>query len=795
MPFDPDQPSHRALRAIVAERTRPLLAWTGAGISAPAGLPSWFALRDRLVEVLEHKALTLDTRDRARFQNAAHLARQETNLWLAFGILQKNLGATTFRGEIRDALKHATDTPIPAAYERLARMRIRGILNLNLDRLAARALVAHDLPASIVEKSGREIGRLTQIITDPPRFVGNMHGSVEAIDTWVFTARELKALQEHKPYSTLVSTLLSMHTVIFLGISTDDLATGGFLERLADLKIETPPHFWLTERNDADTDIWAEAAGIRVIRYEPSTPEHPEVVEFLDDLISATPSEPTKAPPVTLGRADPRVEPIPPPEDLVSLDAEQLRKVLNAHASNLLANDAHDTRQRYETFSRDYDQAIYRAWYTSSLPGGNELLGYKLNREVARGAFGRVYQATSPRGTRVAVKVLLEDIRRDTDLLLSFRRGVRSMRILAKHGVEGMVEYVEASEIPAFVVMDWIDGPNLAEAKASRYIEDWSTILRISNELTAVIRRAHELPERVLHRDIRPSNVMLKDYFTAPDNAPVVVLDFDLSWHRDSYEVSVIHSTMAGYLAPEQIRKTQGTSTRSATVDSFGLGMTFLFMCTGIDPLPDEHRHTSWHERVKHACESLPTSAWKSTPERFARLILQATQDKQSARWDLAEIGAELERLAHANAHPSGVISPDLLAEEVAVHTDLMTGYSWDLDTLEAKRHMPTGLECRVGADPQDSRIELSLSWAATGSEDRTGLEKYVTQGTRVASDRLRSSGWERVRNTSSTSSTMVTASLDVSRVQGRPAEVAESIDRAAEFLRFGSDRRSQPAN
>src|SRR3989337_2606612 len=126
------------------------------------------------------------------------------------------------------------------------------------------------------------------------------------------------------------------------------------------------------------------------------------------------------------------------------------------------------------------------------------------------------------------------------------------MRCLSNRHVEGMVPYHAAFEIPAFVVMDLIVGPDLHKAVESRACEEWDTILKITVELAAVIRKAHLLPERVLHRDIRPSNVMLKDYYTDPDAWEVAVCDFDLSWHKDALEQSVLQSA-SGYLAPEQL--------------------------------------------------------------------------------------------------------------------------------------------------------------------------------------------------------------------------------------------------
>lgn len=782
--FDTTQKSYEALRSIVAERTQPLIAWTGSGLSAPAGLPAWGTLRDHLVLALENKAISLDGREATTLNALAAAARAEDNLWLAFELLQKGLGATSYRDEIRALLKPASTADVPDAYVLLSQLRLRGVLNLNLDRLATRAFGLRAGSPLLVERSGRDIARLHQVLSEPSHFVGNLHGTVEDVASWVFTKTQIDRLLATEAYKSFIRVALSTHTVIFLGITADDLAVGGHLESLNELSIETPTHFWLTNRSDAHTDSWAEQVGIRVIRYD-SGDDHVGMLEALRDLVVATPLDEPPAPPVALERGLTTEVDLPSADEMQSWSPDEIRNALNAHATELLADHSKEGSDAYDVFRDAYDPVIYRAWYVNTKQGTNDLLGYTLEREVAKGSFGRVYKATSPEGEEVAIKVLLENIRNDSRMLHSFRRGVRSMRILSSRGVKGMVAYNEASEIPAFVVMEWVDGPNLAQAKASDFIRDWSTILNIARELSRVIRDAHALPERVLHRDIRPSNVMLKDYYTA--DGSVVVLDFDLSWHRDAHEVSVLHSSSAGYLAPEQLRPTPGASTRNAAVDSFGLGMTYLFLCTGTDPLPDEHRHVEWQQRVHDACDVIPSPEWKSIPNRFARLIQNATKDAQTARWDVAEIESELERLCLAAVKPRDVVDPDFLAEELAAHAECMSDYVWSEDELRAEKRMPTGLQYRIGADPQNETVTLSIEWTATGVEKRQGLDKYIAAGISTAADSLRAAGWRKIDANAEGAAARLDARIDAVVLRGRCVEVASRIDRAVEKLRFGS--------
>ena len=174
----------------------------------------------------------------------------------------------------------------------------------------------------------------------------------------------------------------------------------------------------------------------------------------------------------------------------------------------------------YEKFLSDYGEAVYRAWSISTSPSKNIFFDYTLKRQIAKGAFGQVFEAMTKDGSPVAIKVLHGDVREEPHMLVSFRRGVQSMRILSEHHVHGMVPYLAAWEVPTSSVMELIDGPNLEDAVDANYVDNWETRLRIACALTKIIRTAHSLPERVLHRDLRPANIMLKGYYDLrSDNA------------------------------------------------------------------------------------------------------------------------------------------------------------------------------------------------------------------------------------------------------------------------------------
>ena len=788
MAFDKSQMAYEALRGIIAERTNGVVFWVGSGPSLEANLPSWSGLKDELLRSLQEKIYQLDVGEGASLRKSAILTREDQNHWRAFDRLRTALGQTTWQSRIRQLLDPPATVGTPLAYQKIWRLRPHGVLTLNLDRLVSKAYAETCSGEGLLtEFVGRQVADYTHTLKNPHPFVCHLHGKLDDASSWILTSSALAQVQRDRAYTNFVRTCLTAKTVVFLGISTDDQAVGGLIEQLSELGIDVDSHYWITDRRDSSTDRWAERQGIRVIRYSSSDNDHSELLEMLDDLTAfVSTDDPKEISPVSPVGLVPANLPLPSKDDLLRFDEEQIRQILNNEASRILKVASPDAVDEYNEFSQDYDLAMYRAWYTSDEPGYNRLLGNTLHEERASGAFGKVYRATDTEGNEVAVKVLHEGIRRNSILLQAFRRGVRSMQILGHNHVDGMVPYRKTFEIPACVVMDWVDGPNLDEAVSSKQIRDWELVLRIGSEIADIVRRGHVLPERVLHRDLRPSNVMLRGYYSDPHEWDVVVLDFDLSWHRGALEKSVVYgSNTFGYLAPEQIQDIQGVSTRHATVDSFGIGMVLFFMMSGRDPVPDEHKHIEWKNVLSQATRRLPPGSWHSLPSRFARLIECATQDRQAERWDMTQIQAELERLHKVMLFPQSIESSELIAEEIAARCEFSKDYEWDSDTLSAVRSAHSGVRIEVRGDESQRDILVKLSWGEPGVQGRAYLDKWIPNRMQTARELLVRGGWRIEESGTKYAYISIFASLSVEVALEDMNQVVKSLDRALEQLRF----------
>lgn len=296
-------------------------------------------------------------------------------------------------------------------YSLFWKLRPSGVLSLNLDRFAQRAFSAIAPGAALTEFVGRtagEFGHVLQAAQTP--FVASLHGIVDQVSSWVFTSNDLSGLISNPGYKTFVSSCLASRVVVFVAISAEDVAAGGHLQRLREDGVRLGDHFWITARGDAETDAWAEKAGIQTIRYRVQDTDHRELTEAINDLLSYVPAD-TIPPPVIPQQVDRASDAIPPARELIALPAEDIRFFLSDHATSLLRRPSPDGENDFAAFCREYEQAIYRAWYVSDQPPDNQFFGYRILSHAERGSFGRVFKAEAEDGQVVALKLLHEEVR------------------------------------------------------------------------------------------------------------------------------------------------------------------------------------------------------------------------------------------------------------------------------------------------------------------------------------------------------------------------------------------------
>lgn len=364
------------------------------------------------------------------------------------------------------------------------------------------------------------------------------------------------------------------------------------------------------------------------------------------------------------------------------------------------------------------------------------------------------------------------------------------MQILSDRNVPGMVPYLFSFEIPTCAIMDYVDGPNLDAAIASGRIKDWSSKLRIARSLVGIIRTGHLLPERVLHRDLRPQNIMLRESRSG-DPPEVVVLDFDLSWHKDAAEKSVDLGSAAAlaYAAPEQLHPVPGVSTRNALVDSFGIGMTLFHLFSGESPTPGDYKRHEWHDTVRsklfrHSCKD-----WRSLPARLAGLIFRSTRVEQARRCDCSAIERELERLLVATTQTDQVEAAELWADELAARAWGIENYKWSHDGLLARKVFANGVGITLRGDESLRKVFLESSWSSAGDDNWRNVGKFLNSAAEKSVASLRSGGWQAVEKQRGEKNLRIEANIPVSVLQsGCVTDAARAVGELANSLSLSSE-------
>ena len=147
----------------------------------------------------------------------------------------------------------------------------------------------------------------------------------------------------------------------------------------------------------------------------------------------------------------------------------------------------------------------------------SELLeGYEVTSLIATGGMGAVYKATQLSLDRsVAIKLLPEEL---GDLLFrdQFQAEARAMAKLNHVNLIGIYDFGEANGRP-YIVMEFVAGKSLYYSSYGKAIDQTTTA-----ELVIGICRglSHAHDSGIIHRDIKPGNVLLK---IKPDNPDHVI--------------------------------------------------------------------------------------------------------------------------------------------------------------------------------------------------------------------------------------------------------------------------------
>jgi eukaryotic-like serine/threonine-protein kinase len=273
---------------------------------------------------------------------------------------------------------------------------------------------------------------------------------------------------------------------------------------------------------------------------------------------------------------------------------------------------------------------------------------YEIDRLIGEGGFGRVYSARDLRlDRRVAIKVIRPDLagaRMFTDRFRNEALALAKFRhpgIVPNPGIVPIYDIQDSEGLPYFV-MPLIEGDSLrTRLERFRYVAPQEA-RRLLVELCHCLAATHRAG--IVHRDIKPDNVMLE----SDALARALLMDFGIAKSMADFE-NTNSGMMLGtptYMSPEQVN---GDATVDHRSDIYSLGVLGYHMLSGRPPFVG----ASFNEVVFGHMTRLPEPLRKlnpSVPAPLAEAIMQCLAKDPAERFQsAAELGAALSAVSFAD--------------------------------------------------------------------------------------------------------------------------------------------------
>lgn len=261
---------------------------------------------------------------------------------------------------------------------------------------------------------------------------------------------------------------------------------------------------------------------------------------------------------------------------------------------------------------------------------------YRVLERLGEGGIGVVYEAFDPvLNKKVAVKVLLN---LSDDLKVRFHKEAKAAGKLKHRNIISVLDFGLTKEQQPYMVMECLEGTTLASHIASRGALALLDAADILFQICDGLEHAHK--NGVLHRDIKPGNIMLTDIDNEEPRA--VIVDFGLAklWSGDqSLTASGQMKGSPYYMSPEQVNAGEV----DARTDIYSLGCLIFEVLSGHPPFQGDSAQETMSMQVNAPPPSLSSVSGQEFQPELEAILSRCLAKKKEGRFDSIEaLRAEL---------------------------------------------------------------------------------------------------------------------------------------------------------
>ncbi|HSL88888.1 MAG TPA: serine/threonine-protein kinase [Ignavibacteriaceae bacterium] len=270
---------------------------------------------------------------------------------------------------------------------------------------------------------------------------------------------------------------------------------------------------------------------------------------------------------------------------------------------------------------------------------GQVIDNYKILEIIGRGGMGVVFKAIDLSLEKVvALKMIDPLLAKDDNFLNRFKTEAKALARLENSNIVG-VYALRDTEYGLFMVMEYVQAKTISEWIREKGRFSSAETKEIARHFLKAIGHAHKVG--VIHRDIKPNNILLCD------DGTVKVMDFGLAKvvqdHAAQSTVTQIAAGTLYYMSPEQIKGLKNVDKRS---DIYAIGMTIYEMLAGRTPFEKSESEFTIQKQIVEGKIPPPSKYNPLIPKAFVKMIMKAIEKDADKRYQtVPDMLAELENI------------------------------------------------------------------------------------------------------------------------------------------------------